>query len=148
MRARRFSRGASRRRQRIRRSSKFSSETSVPPDAKPLLNVTGLTAGYRRLQVLWGVDLSVVEHEAVVLLGSNGAGKTTLLKALIGLIDAWAGRIEFAGEAVTRLRADQRVQRGMVFMSEASGFPGLTVEENILIGGHFLPIKDVRARMG
>ena len=71
-----------------------------PP--RPLLDVAGIAAGYRRLQVLWGVDLVVHEHDSVVLLGANGAGKTTLLKAIMSLVEVWAGRIDFAGENITR----------------------------------------------
>ena len=120
----------------------------MPPDALlPLLEVAGIAAGYRRLQVLWDVDLRIHEHESVVLLGANGAGKTTLLKAIMSLVEVWAGRIDFAGEDITRLRTDQRVRRGIVFMSEASGFPGLTVEENILIGAQFLPKHRARERI-
>ena len=120
----------------------------MPADApRPLLEVAGIAAGYRRLQVLWNVDLRIHEHESVVLLGANGAGKTTLLKAIMSLVEVWAGRIDFAGEDITRLRTDQRVRRGIVFMSEASGFPGLTVEENILIGAQFLPKHRARERM-
>ncbi len=120
----------------------------MPPDApRPLLEVAGIAAGYRRLQVLWDVDLRIHEHESVVLLGANGAGKTTLLKAIMSLVEVWAGRVDFAGEDITRLRTDQRVRRGIVFMSEASGFPGLTVEENILIGAQFLPKHRARERI-
>ena len=120
----------------------------MPPDApRHLLAVSGATAGYRRMQVLWGVDLLVHEREAVVLLGANGAGKTTLLKALMSLIALWSGRIDFAGEDITRLRTDQRVRRGIVFMSEISGFPGLTIEENVLIGAQFLPKHRARERI-
>ena len=120
----------------------------MPPDApRPLLEVAGIAAGYRRLQVLWDVDLRIHEHESVVLLGANGAGKTTLLKAIMSLVEVWGGRINFAGEDITRLRTDQRVRRGIVFMSEASGFPGLTVEENILIGAQFLPKHRARERI-
>src|SRR5215472_7039390 len=74
----------------MRKWSRFSSEARMPHDAPSLLAASGLTAGYRRLQVLWGVDLEVHARESVVLLGANGAGKTTLLKALIGLLDLWA----------------------------------------------------------
>jgi branched-chain amino acid transport system ATP-binding protein len=119
----------------------------APERLRPLLEVAGVTAGYRRLQVLWGVDLAVYEHETVVLLGANGAGKTTLLKAIMRLVDSWAGRIAFAGEDITRLRTDQRVRRGIVFMSETSGFPGLTIEENVLIGAQFLPRHRARQRI-
>jgi branched-chain amino acid transport system ATP-binding protein len=113
---------------------------------KSLLDVARLTAGYGRIQVLWGVDLRVHEHESVVLLGANGSGKTTLLKTLMGLMDAWAGRTNFDGEDITRLRTDHRVRRGIVYMSEASGFVGLTVEENILIGAQFLRRSEIRGR--
>ena len=115
--------------------------------ARPLLEVAGLAAGYRRLQVLWDVDLVIYEHELVVLLGANGAGKTTLLKAIMSVVEVWAGRIDFAGEDITRLRTDQRVRRGIVFMSETSGFPGLTIEENVLTGAQFLPKNRARQRI-
>jgi branched-chain amino acid transport system ATP-binding protein len=115
--------------------------------ARSLLEVAGLAAGYRRLQVLWDVDLVIHEHESVVLLGANGAGKTTLLKAIMSVVEVWAGRIDFAGEDITRLRTDQRVRRGIVFMSETSGFPGLTIEENVLIGAQFLPKNRERQRI-
>jgi branched-chain amino acid transport system ATP-binding protein len=118
-----------------------------PDPPRPLLAVSGIAAGYRRMQVLWGVDLRIHEHESVVLLGANGAGKTTLLKAIMSLVEVWAGRVDFAGEDITRLRTDQRVRRGMVFMSETSGFPGLTIEENVLIGAQFLPKDRARARI-
>ncbi len=97
----------------------------------PLLSAAGIEAGYGKVQVLWGVDLVVARNESVVLLGANGAGKTTLLKVLMGLIAAWHGRIVFAGEDVSTLRTDHRVRRGIVYMSETSGFPALTVDENI-----------------
>jgi len=113
----------------------------------PLLDVAGITAGYRRMQVLWGVDLRVNENETVVLLGANGAGKTTLLKTIMRLVEPWNGRVDFAGEDITKLRTDQRVQRGIVFMSETSGFPGLSIEENILIGAQFIPRDQARGRM-
>jgi branched-chain amino acid transport system ATP-binding protein len=57
---------------------------------RPLLEIAGVTAGYRRLQVLWGVDLAIHDDESVVLLGANGAGKTTLLKAIMRLVEIWA----------------------------------------------------------
>jgi branched-chain amino acid transport system ATP-binding protein len=119
----------------------------MPHNLPPLLAVSSVSAGYRRLQVLWEVDLVIHEHESVVLLGANGAGKTTLLKALMGLVEVSTGRVELFGQDITRLRTDQRVRRGMVFMSETPGFPGLTIEENVLIGAQFLPKARARARI-
>jgi len=119
----------------------------MAPERPPLLAIAGMTAGYRRMQVLWGVDLHVNENETVVLLGANGAGKTTLLKTVMRLVEPWDGRVDFAGDDITRLRTDQRVQRGIVVMSETSGFPGLSIEENILIGAQFIPREQVRGRI-
>lgn len=119
----------------------------MAPERPPLLAIAGMTAGYRRMQVLWGVNLHVNENETVVLLGANGAGKTTLLKTVMRLVEPWDGRVDFAGDDITRLRTDQRVQRGIVFMSETSGFPGLSIEENILIGAQFIPREQVRGRI-
>ena len=82
--------------------------------------------------------LRVAERESVVLLGANGAGKTTLLKVLIGLLPAWQGQVHFLGKDITRLRTDHRVRRGMAYMSELAVFPGLTIAENMRIGGQFV----------
>jgi branched-chain amino acid transport system ATP-binding protein len=119
----------------------------MPTEAKAaLLEVAGLAAGYGRVQVLWGVDLTVMPRETVVLLGPNGSGKTTLLRTLMGLIPTWHGTVTLAGEPVTTLRTDRRVRRGMAFMSESAGFADLTVDENIRIGAQFLPAREIRAR--
>lgn len=102
------------------------------------LTVSGIEGGYGNVQVLWGVDLYLSAGESVVLLGPNGAGKTTLLKILIGRLPAFAGTIKFDGDDITRLRTDLRVRRGIACMSELGVFRGLTVEENIVIGGQFV----------
>ncbi|HUN47239.1 MAG TPA: ABC transporter ATP-binding protein [Stellaceae bacterium] len=113
---------------------------------EPLLEADGLEGGYGRVQVLWGAGLAVHARESVVLLGANGAGKTTLLKVVMGLLPAWRGSIRFDGADITGLRTDHRVRRGMVYMSETAGFPGLTIEENIRIGAQFLSAREASRR--
>jgi branched-chain amino acid transport system ATP-binding protein len=115
--------------------------------AETLLQANGLTAGYGKVQVLWGVDIDVAAQETVVLLGPNGAGKTTLLKVLLGLMPAWRGQVHLGAEDITRLRTDHRVRRGVAYMSELGVFPGLTIEENIRIGGQFATPSALRARV-
>jgi len=115
--------------------------------AETLLHAAGLTSGYGKVQVLWGVDLDVAAHETVVLLGPNGAGKTTLLKVLLGLMPAWQGQVRLGTEDITRLRTDHRVRRGIAYMSELGVFLGLTIAENIRIGGQFATRDVLHARI-
>jgi branched-chain amino acid transport system ATP-binding protein len=103
--------------------------------AVPLLDVSGLTAGYAGRQVV--VDTSVKVHagEVVVLLGPNGAGKTTLLNAIAGLIAAMAGEVRICGQPAAR-RFHQRIRSGLGYIPERrSVFGSLTVAENLKIGG-------------
>ena len=102
-----------------------------------LLEVSGLSAGYGDVRVLWGVDLSVQEGEIVALIGSNGAGKTTLLRALSGLVPISAGEMRLAGEPVTGLSAAGLVERRIIHVPEGRRlFGGLSVYDNLLLGAY------------
>jgi branched-chain amino acid transport system ATP-binding protein len=114
--------------------------------ADTLLAASGIETGYGKVQVLWGAAIDVAERESVVLLGANGAGKTTLLKVLIGLLPAWGGSVRLAGEDITRMRTDHRVRRGLSYMSEIGVFTGLSIAENIRIGGQFVDAATLRRR--
>ena len=104
-----------------------------------LLTAAGICSGYGQVQVLWGPGLRVAAGETVVLLGANGAGKTTLLKVLVGLMPAWEGTVRLDGTDITRQRTDRRVRAGLAYMSELGVFPGLSITENLRIGGQFVP---------
>jgi branched-chain amino acid transport system ATP-binding protein len=119
----------------------------MPPDTAPLLDASGVEAGYGTMQVLWGVDLDVRPGETVLLLGANGAGKTTFLKSLVGLVEARRGSIRLGGEDITSMRSSDRMRRGMTYMSELAVFPDLSIEENIRIGAQALGHADPGSRM-
>jgi branched-chain amino acid transport system ATP-binding protein len=102
-----------------------------------MLRVEQLTAGYGPVEVLWDVDLEVGEREIVALVGSNGAGKTTLLRAISGLIRPTAGQVRFEDHALTGLRPEQIVTRGIAHVPEGRHlFQGLTVRENLMAGAY------------
>jgi branched-chain amino acid transport system ATP-binding protein len=115
--------------------------------AGDLLHAGAIEAGYGKVQVLWGAGVSVRPAESVVLLGANGAGKTTLLKVLVGLMPAWRGAVRLGGADITALRTDRRVRLGLSYMSELGVFPGLSIEENLRIGGQFVERVALRARI-
>jgi branched-chain amino acid transport system ATP-binding protein len=111
------------------------------------MRAVGIEAGYGRVQVLWGAGLDVNTKESVVLLGANGAGKTTLLKVIVGLLPAWRGTVHLDPDDVTTWRTDRRVRRGMAYMSEIGVFPGLSIDENLRVGGQFIEKSALRTRM-
>jgi len=112
-----------------------------------VMRAVGIEAGYGRVQVLWGAGLDVNAKESVVLLGANGAGKTTLLKVIVGLLPAWRGAVHLDPDDVTAWRTDRRVRRGMAYMSEIGVFPGLSIDENLRVGGQFIERSALRTRM-
>jgi branched-chain amino acid transport system ATP-binding protein len=123
---------------------------AVPPGAPPVLTCRGVEVAYDGVQVLFGVDLEIAEGEIVALLGTNGAGKSTLLKAISGLVDPVAGRIEFAGHDITHASAVQTSKLGIVQVPGGKAvFPTLTVEEHFTVGSWLFAREDpaeVRAR--
>src|SRR5205823_2222821 len=100
-----------------------------------VLAVEQLFAHHGLLQAVRDVTFTVDEGETVALVGANGAGKTTLLRAIAGAHRPAAGFVRFDGDDLTRVPAHRRVGRGIVLVPEGRRlFPGLTVEENLLVG--------------
>jgi branched-chain amino acid transport system ATP-binding protein len=102
-----------------------------------LLKLENVAVTYGRIEAVHGVSLTVNEGEVVALIGANGAGKTTTMRAISGIRPLSAGRIEFAGEDISRLRPDLRVIRGLCQSPEGRQiFPGMTVLENLDMGAY------------
>jgi branched-chain amino acid transport system ATP-binding protein len=101
-----------------------------------MLEVSGLTSHYGRIQALAGIDLSVREGELVALVGGNGAGKSTLLRVISGL-QPCAGKIIFNGEDIGGTPPEWRVRRGIVQVPEGRQvFGPLSVEDNLRLGAY------------
>jgi branched-chain amino acid transport system ATP-binding protein len=101
-----------------------------------LLEIRSLNAGYGRVEVLWDVDLLVERQQIVALVGANGAGKTTLLRAISGMIPTRSGSITFDGREITGRSIESIVELGIAHVPEGRRlFSGLTVRENLLLGG-------------
>jgi branched-chain amino acid transport system ATP-binding protein len=100
-----------------------------------MLQVRGVETGYGKLRILRGVDMSVEKGSIVALLGGNGTGKSTLLKAISGLLPVWKGVILLEGEPIHTLRPHERVRAGLVQVTQGKdSYPGMTVEENLMLG--------------
>ena len=116
-------------------------EAALSDEAATLLSVNNIEVVYDHvILVLKGVSLEVPEGGIVALLGANGAGKTTTLKSISNLLvaergDITKGTIEFGGESIQGMTANQLVKRGIIQVMEGRRcFEHLTVEENLLTG--------------
>jgi branched-chain amino acid transport system ATP-binding protein len=101
-----------------------------------LLELGGVVASYGNIQALKGLSLAVDEGEIVTLLGANGAGKSTTLRVISGLMASQSGTLRFAGQSIGGLGPEAIVRLGVAHVPEGRRvFPGLTVRENIVLGG-------------
>jgi branched-chain amino acid transport system ATP-binding protein len=101
-----------------------------------LLELRDVASAYGNVQALKGVSLTVEAGELVTLLGANGAGKSTTLKTISGLITPVRGEVLFEGRPIHRLGPEAIARLGISHVPEGRRiFPGLTVRENILLGG-------------
>lgn len=102
------------------------------PDRSDILAIRSLKAGYQKVPVLHGIDLTVAEAEIVGILGHNGMGKSTLLKCIMGFLPASAGSITLEGADITRHPPHARSQLGIGYVPQGRGiFPKLSVRDNL-----------------
>jgi branched-chain amino acid transport system ATP-binding protein len=117
--------------------------------ALPLLDIKGLNAGYGEVEVLHGIDLSVLEGEFVCIIGANTAGKSTILRAISRLVPRVTGTLRF-GTIDLFTRASHEIPTlGIAHVPEGRQiFPDMTVEENLMLGAFTARIADdLPARM-
>ncbi|MFK0206215.1 ABC transporter ATP-binding protein [Agrobacterium sp. NPDC090283] len=99
-----------------------------------MLKVRNLTSGYDRSQILFDMSFEVDAGEVVCLMGRNGMGKTTTVRALMGLLPAWDGMIEFEGKRLDGLSTARVARTGLGLVPEGRQvFPNLTVHENLKV---------------
>ncbi len=71
---------------------------------EPVLQMTGITAGYRRGQtILEDVTIAVPQGRTVAVVGESGSGKSTLARVAMGLLPPWGGELRFDGAPLTPL---------------------------------------------
>src|SRR5919108_4031 len=92
-----------------------------------------------------GRVLFVAPAELVALVGANGAGKSTLLKCIAGLLRPTSGTIVLEGASLAGEPAHHVVRAGIALVPEGRRlFARLSVDDNLLLGGHGRPDADRR----
>ena len=103
-----------------------------------MLELIDVHTYYGKIQALNGVSLNVQQGEIVSLIGANGAGKSTLLMTVCGDPRAKSGKITFQGQDITQTETADIMRSGLAVVPEGRRiFSGLTVEENLHMGGFF-----------
>src|SRR5262249_26770796 len=84
------------------------------PAMSVVLETRALTKRFGGLLATNNVSFQLERGARQALIGPNGAGKTTFVNLLTGVLAPSAGEVMLLGEAVTSLRAEARVRRGLV----------------------------------
>ena len=104
-----------------------------------ILEIRDMVVDYGIIRALKGVSLDIPKGKIVVILGANGAGKTTTMHAISGVTKAASGQILFEGEEIRNKQPYVIAKRGISQSPEGRLIlSGLTVEENLRIGGYIL----------
>ncbi len=108
-----------------------------------MLKLQNIHTHYGKIEALRGVSLEVNEGEIVSLIGANGAGKSTLLMTVCGEPRASSGQISFEGKDITKANTADIMRSGLAIVPEGRRvFSGLTVLENLHMGGFFTKKRD------
>lgn len=118
-------------------------------EGDPYVAIDGLNAGYGKMQILHNFNLRVGRKQSLCLIGPNGAGKSTILHSIFGFTRIFSGQIRVGDDRkdVTAMTPNQKLaQAGIAYiLQDKSIFPGMTVEENLWMGG-YLKDQPVQAR--
>jgi len=108
--------------------------TPPAPSTPPVvLSARGIRKSFSGVEVLHGVDFTLLAGEVHGMVGQNGAGKSTLVKIINGAYTADAGEVEVHGAAVDRA-ADQRHPAIAMVYQEFSLIPTMSVAQNVFLG--------------
>jgi branched-chain amino acid transport system ATP-binding protein len=108
--------------------------------AGPILDVTGLSVRYGKVEALHDVSIAVRPGQIVSVIGPNGAGKSTLLNAIMGalpLTGHTTGELRYRDADVTNLPIEARVALGLCLVPEKRElFSTMSVEDNLVLGAY------------
>ena len=108
-------------------------QVSSTASAAPLLEVSGLSAGYGNKTILENIDLKLYRGQSIGVIGESGSGKTTLARAVAGLIAPAKGKIVFDGRELgttlpARSKEDLRRIQIVFQMADTALNPSQTIE--------------------
>jgi ribose transport system ATP-binding protein len=111
-------------------------QTGLEPSSTPLVLLTGVTKSFGPTKANSDISLGIARGDVLGLVGGNGAGKSTLMRVLCGVTRPDAGRLAFAGEALSfdlYNAGDAQAIGIRIVHQELSLCANLTVAENFFL---------------
>lgn len=103
----------------------------------PLIELRELSVSFGGIKALQDISFDIPRQKIVGLIGPNGAGKTTLFNCLSRLYTPTSGDILLDGRSILGEPRWRMAQLGVArTFQNVSLFDGMTVEDNVLVGGH------------
>lgn len=102
-----------------------------------VLEVTDVGVRFGGVVALDSLSFSIDEGQICALIGPNGAGKTTLFNVVSRIYDPTSGAVRFDGHDLLALAPHRIAELGVgrTFQNLAL-VPGLSVLDNVMVGGH------------
>ncbi len=84
------------------------------------LELTEVSSGYGRNEVIHRINLKITEPSIYVVLGPNGAGKTTLFRTIGGILKPFSGQVKFDDND---LFYSKETRRRITYLSHLNAIP-------------------------
>lgn len=125
-----------------------------PGASRPVISLRGVRKiygeGENAVEALKGVDFDVMPGQMTAIVGPSGSGKSTLLNLLGALDVPSSGQISFEGTDLAAMSAGERTKfraRNIGFIFQFLNLlPGLTCEQNVMLGGIIVGMDPRAAR--
>ncbi|MFC1665867.1 ABC transporter ATP-binding protein [Pseudomonadota bacterium] len=108
------------------------------------VTIDNLRAGYGKMEILHDFNLQIGTGQSLCLIGPNGAGKSTILHSIFGFTNIFSGNI-YVGtgtdkkDITNQTSSEKLSSAGIAYiLQDKSVFPGMTVEENLWMGGYLM----------
>ncbi len=113
-----------------------SPERAIESAPERVIELIGVHKSFNGSSVLGGLDLEVLRHETLVIIGRSGSGKSVTLKHIVGLLAPDRGTVKVFGKDLTRVTRKEliaiRLKIGYLFQSGAL-INWLRIDENVAL---------------
>ena len=138
---------------RVQRKVDWLDAPALPERPRPshgavVLDVLAVRKEFGGLVAVNDVSFQVRAGEILGLIGPNGAGKSTTFNLVTGVLPATRGEVRFLGQRIEALPSREIARRGVSrTFQHVKMIAGMTVLENVALGGHLRGSQGVVAAM-